>query len=75
MIQVFQDIMDRTKVISETVSESAISFTLHQCFLANFSSLGMSEMPIKTMRLKHDANCIRFHNALYDDTTVRVQHT
>ena len=61
--------MERTKVISETVSESATSFTFYPCFLANFSNIGMSEMPIKTMRLKHGSNCIRFHNALYHDTT------
>ena len=59
LIQVFQDIVERTKVISETVSESATSFTFCPCFLANFSHLGMSEMPIKTMRVKHGANCIR----------------
>ena len=57
------------------VSESATSVTFYPCFLANVSNLGMSEMPIKTMRVKHGANCIRFHNALYHDTTVRVQHT
>ena len=58
LIEVFQDIVEKTKVILKTVGENIISFTFYPCFLGNIHSLGMSEMPIKTMCPKHVANFI-----------------